>query len=151
MGDAYITLWSQPQIEVERRRALGEDRLTHAANGQFRKSGVGPDDRVYVVGTRDGELLLLGRLKVDRVVGQREAEAFFRHEVYKAPDHLIGQGSRLELDRAVPEQVARRIERESGKGLKIETDRYRVDANSLRTTGRITAASAALLDDIIGA
>lgn len=150
MSDAYITLWSQPQIEVERRRANGVERLEHTASAQFRRAGVSPEDRVYVVGTRDGQLLLLGRLNVERVVGQREAEDFFGYEVYDAPDHLIGTGSVLAIDRLVPEDVVRGIERESGKPIKVDSDPFRVDANSLRTTGRITPESAALLDGVIG-
>jgi predicted HNH restriction endonuclease len=104
---------------------------------------------VYVVATDRGRLLLLGRLKVDRIVDQREADRHFSRPVYEAPDHLIGAGTPLRLDHVVPEQIARRIKRESGKRLAIARDRYQVDANSLRTTGRITPASAAMLDSLL--
>ncbi|HMJ35038.1 MAG TPA: hypothetical protein VK501_14095 [Baekduia sp.] len=40
MSDAYITLWSHAQVEVERRWISGDRELTHAANVQFRKAGV---------------------------------------------------------------------------------------------------------------
>jgi 5-methylcytosine-specific restriction protein A len=49
----------------------------------------------------------------------------------------------------VPEHVAREIQRESGKRLVIAPGVYRVDPNSLRTTGRITQKSAALLDALL--
>src|SRR3954447_8354158 len=68
---------------------------------------------------------------------------------WEAPDHLIGTGTQLDLDRFIPEDIARAIERESGKRLKIAPDGYRVDANSLRTTRRITEDSAALLDSLL--
>ena len=92
---------------------------------------------------------MLGRLDVERVVDHAEAERYFRRPVYEAPDHLIGTGTELRLDRVVPEQVARQIERESGKRLVIDPRVYKVDPNSLRTTGRITESSAALLDALV--
>lgn len=70
--------------------------------------------------------------------------------VYEAPDHLLGRGTPLRLDRVVPDDIARRLRRETGKPLKIAADRYLVNVNSLRTTGRITEESAALLDDVLG-
>ena len=146
MGDAFITLWSQPQIEVQRRHLHDDDTMSHTANHQFRDVRVAPGDRVYVVGTRSGRLLLLGRITVEQVVGQAQAERHFGHPVYKASDHLIGEGTKLQLDLEIPEDVARNIERESGKRLKFHPDVYRVNVHSLRRTGRITEESAASLD-----
>ncbi len=152
MNSAYIALWDQPQVEIERRALAGfGDTLGHAASRQFRARGVKRGDRVYVVATRNRQLLLLGRLTVERLVDQDVADRHFRgHEVYEAPDHLLGSGTRLDLDRVVPEGIVREIRRESGKPVKIDPQRYRIDPQSLRTTGRITAASAALLDHVLG-
>ena len=83
---------------------------------------------------------------VEKVVDQVEAERHFGHPVYEASDHLIGEGTKLQLDRQIPENVARRIERESGKRLKFHPETYRVNVHSLRRTGRITQESAASLD-----
>jgi 5-methylcytosine-specific restriction protein A len=124
-------------------------RLMHTANDQFRGVGVVPGDRVYIVGTEAGRLLLLSRLIVERVVGQSEADREFGQGTYEASDHLIGDRATLRLDRVVPEDVARRIERESGKRLKIAPSAYQVDVNSLRRTGRLTEASAALLEGLL--
>jgi predicted HNH restriction endonuclease len=49
----------------------------------------------------------------------------------------------------VPEEIARAIERESGKRIGIASDTYRVDSNSLRATGRITEDSAALFESLL--
>jgi len=149
MSNAYIALWSQPQVEIQRRTLQERDTLDHTASGQFRERGISPGDRVYVVATERGRLLLLGRLTVERVIDQREAEEHFGYPVYEAPDHLLGVGTELRLDRLVPENIARAVERESGKRIKIAADSYTVDANSLRATGRITAESAALLDSLL--
>ncbi len=149
MSRAYITLWSRPQLELARGAVAGGATLSHAANAQFRARGVAPGDRVYVVATEHGRLLLLGRLDVERVVGQTEAERHFEEQVYEAPDHLVGTGTELRLDRVVPEHIAREIERESGKRLAIAPREYQVDVTSLRATGRITERSAALLDALL--
>jgi hypothetical protein len=149
MSRPYIALWSQPQVEVERRLRTASSTLDHTASDQFRSHGVQPGDRVYVVAMREGQLLLIGRIAVERVVDQDEAERHFGRPVYEARDHLIGHGTPVRLDRVVPESIARGIERESGKRLKIDPTRYAVDVLSLRTTGRITSASAELLDSVL--
>jgi hypothetical protein len=149
----YITLWSQPQVEVARRAAAAQEFLDHTANNQFHRVGVTRGDRVYVVATAAGQLLLLGRLVVDELIDQPEAERRFGPNVYEATDHLVGSGSPLRLDRYVPEALARQITRESGKSIGIAPDEYRVDANALRATGQVTEGSAdimdALIDDVI--
>lgn len=146
----YLTLWSQPQVEIERRALRGDDTLTHTANNQFRARGVTRGDRIYVVATKAGRLLLLGRLTVDRVVDQREAERILGNDnLYRANDHLLGRGTPLRLDRVVPERIARELERESSKRLAIAPDAYVVNAQSLRATGRITDRSAVLLDFVL--
>jgi hypothetical protein len=117
MSPAFITLWAQPQLEIERRAQHANRTLCHTANRQFRARGVVPGDRVYVVAVREGELLLIGRLSVERVVGQREAERRLGHDdVYEAPDHLLGHGSSLELDRVVPDASAATLDRVLERG-----------------------------------
>lgn len=151
MSDPFITLWSQAQVEIQRETLGAGHSLDHAASEQFRQRGISRGDRLYVVATRGGQVLLLGRLTVTRILSQAEADRHFAPApVYEATDHVLGDGTRLELDRVIPEDIARRIRRESGKRLKIEPGRYRVDPQTLRTTGRITVESAALLDYVLG-
>jgi hypothetical protein len=152
MSDAFITLWSQEQIEIERLAvAAGKENLEHAASDQLSVRGVGRGDRLYVLATRGGRVLLITRLTVTRVVDQAEVDRVFApRKVYEANDHVLGHGTRLELDRVVPEAIVRKLRRESGKPIKIDPSIYRVDPQSLRTTGRITPESAALLDHVLG-
>jgi hypothetical protein len=151
MSDAFIAMWRQDEVDRELERFREGDTLCHAAGSRFRAVGIETGDRVYVFSTtrRDRELLLLGRLTVEQIVGKREAQARFKTEVYDAPEHLIGRGTPLDFDRVVPENIARRLRRASGKPIKIDTDRYRVDRQTLRTPGRLTEESAALLDNIL--
>lgn len=150
MSNAYITLWSQAQVEIERRGLAGKATLDHAGSEQFRQRGVKRGDRLYVLATRGGRILLLGRLTVARIINQQQADRHFAPiAAYQATDHVVGEGTPLELDRVIPETIARQLARESGKRLKIDPAMYRVDPQSLRTTGRITAESAALLDQVL--
>src|SRR4051812_29602240 len=68
MGRPFITLWSQPQLEIERRAGHLETELTHLGDAQVRARGVERGDRVYVLATERARLLLLARLTVERVV-----------------------------------------------------------------------------------
>jgi hypothetical protein len=151
MNDAYIAMWRQDQLELERERFREGMPLDHTAGSRFRAAGIEPGDRVYVFSTTrvDRRLLLLGRLTVERIIGKHEAEQRFNGPVYDAPEHLIGSGTPLDLDRDVPEDIARRLRRASGKPIKIATGNYTVDRQTLRTPGRLTEESAALLDNIL--
>ena len=153
MGAPYISMWNQEQLEIERAALTPGKALDHTASAQYRKRGVAIGDRIYVVATEHGtdRLLLLGRISVGRIVGQREANRVFGRSVYKAPDHVLGPGTELRLDRVVPERIARQIQRESGRPLKIAPDTYRLDRQTLRTAGRLTEESAILLDHVLGA
>lgn len=142
MSDAYLQLWSQPQLEIQRRSAAGDEFLSHTANDQFERAGVSVGDRVYVVGTKDGQLLLIGRLTVEKSLTQAEADSHFGHDVYEAKHHLIGEGTALDADREVPEEIARKITRESGKPITVS-------GLGLLATGRITDASADLFDSLL--
>ncbi|UUY05393.1 hypothetical protein LRS13_07685 [Svornostia abyssi] len=149
MSNPFITLWSQAQVEVERRERRGDRELRHTANDQFRDVRVQPGDRVYIVATKGGRLMLLSCLVVHRVTDKTEAQREFPYELYDARDHLIGSGAPLDPDREIPEDVVRQLVRASGKPIRIADDEYRVNVHSLRRTGRLTEHSADLLDSVL--
>lgn len=151
MGDPYISMWTQDQVDFQAEILTVGDRLDHTAGKQFRQRGVAVGDRVYVVARERqvGRLVLIGRLVVERITDQRGADAYFGRPVYRAPDHLLGKGSELRLDRVVPQRTARELRRESGKPLKIADGEYSLDQQTLRATGRVTEESAALLDAVL--
>ena len=79
----WLSYWLPDTFERERGRPLN-----HAASEQFGKVDTG--DTVWFVTIRDGYLRLIGRLEVDKVVGQREAERILRtQDLWPARYHLI--------------------------------------------------------------
>jgi hypothetical protein len=142
---AFITMWTEEQLGL----ANLDDRLSRTGSSQFEKVGVEPGADVYIVSTSGGRLLLVGRLAVEEVLTLAEAQRRFGPNVYEASCHLIGPEADLHLDLVVPEETARRIERASGKFVKIAPDRYQVDGLSLMSTGKITSESAALFDELL--
>jgi hypothetical protein len=87
--------------------------ITSSGSNLFRHRGVSRNDRVYIVSIRDGQLLLGGRMIVDRIVSQREAVRITGNEgLYPAREWAIGRpqsGTPLNLHRALSPEIVRRI------------------------------------------
>lgn len=132
-----------PEMRAEVRFARGVGRTRARCARSF--SGCGALNR-----RAGGESATRRRSDVERVVDQAEAERALGHtDVYEASDHLLGTGSALSLTRVVPEDIVRSIERESGKRIGVDPERYVVSHHGLRATGRITDESAELLDTVL--
>lgn len=83
----FLQYWKSEQADIESGKPL-----EHAASGQYQKIGISKDDVLWIVTLRDYRLTLLGRLMVDRVVGQAEAERHFaKSDLYEAEFHVIAQ------------------------------------------------------------
>ena len=127
--------------------------LIHAASNQYGRMGVAPDDRLYVAYLDRRHLHLLGRLMVDRIVDQTEAERFFGGEVWIARYHAIGSGTDLALfDVRVPVDVLEALTfvRNDGRTttLTVAPDGT-VNGQALQSIRRLTSESAALLDEVL--
>ena len=146
---SFVTLWSKKQLAHARASSSQGEPLNYAASSQFRKVGLRAGDHVYVVGTDRGDLLLVGRLVVSDVMDLREAENRFGTDVYDAPDHIAGMGTTIDLDRRVPRATVAQLERFSGRPFSAPGSDGVVTGNGMRATGRITAASAQLLDSLL--
>lgn len=126
--------------------------LRYSASSQFEQRGLRSGDRLYVVGTADGELLLIGRMDVAYVVGRSEASQLLGDpSPFPAAWYAIAGApfGRLSFDRWVPEPVARTIRDVGGKPLKMEPDEYRLRPMALNTVRFLTRDSAAALDALI--
>lgn len=82
----YLAYW-KPETAVVNDE--GNPSLDHAASNQFGK--VKPGDILWIVTSEGpGDLVLVGRLKVDKVVGQLEAERLTgSRDLWEADYHVI--------------------------------------------------------------
>jgi hypothetical protein len=63
--------------------------LGHAAGSRFSIRGIQPGDFIYIVAVHRGELYLLGKMQVGKIVSKDEAHRILGAEPYDAPEHLI--------------------------------------------------------------
>lgn len=134
--------------------------LDHVASNQFRKRGVQPEDRVYVVGRSPGnDVLLLGKLTVAQVTDQAEAEALLGRELWEADDHVIAGDDQtsVSLDRSLqPEVISSlrftrdRAGTDEPKGLDLDPTTGLPRGMALASARWLTPNSAALLDAMFG-
>lgn len=145
MATAWVQYWRPQQLELARRHAGDGEPLGHTAGEQFGR--VVPGDVVYVLGRSGTSLLLVGRLIVDEILDQAEAEARFEGEVYQATVNLVGHSTARRLDRLIPKAVAVQLRRASGKPL-VDAD-GNASGDRLQAVGPLEPASAALLDEVL--
>ncbi|MBK6857642.1 MAG: hypothetical protein IPG97_14105 [Microthrixaceae bacterium] len=129
--------------------------LDHTAGNAFRKRGVRPGDAVYVVSYHRGVIRLLGRMTVERVVDQGEAESVLGYEPWKASDHLLavaGESTDHYFDVVLTaDQVNElRFVGHGGKVVGIKFNRRGdPDQQTLRSVRELTAETASFLDEVL--
>jgi hypothetical protein len=74
---------------VEARKESEGGLLGHAAGSRFSSRGIEPGDFVYIVAVHRGQLYLLGKMQVAKIVSLDEARRILGAEPYDAPEHLI--------------------------------------------------------------
>jgi hypothetical protein len=147
--------WAQSYWrDVAQARGDEGEPLRYTASGQFRARGLSAGDRLYVVGTADGELVLIGRMDVADVVPRLKAsELLGDPNLFPAALYAIAAPPYgcLSFDRRVPEHIARAIRTVDGHLLKMEPDEYRLRPMSLNTVRFLTKDSAEAFDALIDA
>jgi predicted HNH restriction endonuclease len=112
----YMAYWKTIQVRMALDEAASGQAIHHAASEQFGK--VRPGDTVWIVNIEKGthRFLLVGRLEVGSVVGQREANRALKarygetYEAYRATYHLFAIEGSQEPARELPlDPVARRL------------------------------------------
>lgn len=127
----------------------------HSAGNSFRKRGIAKGDVVYVISLIDGQLMLGGRMTVDRIINYEEAVAHFGDEnFYEAAEHLIGvegSGTPLNLHRQLSPQITKRLRFQLKDGPKepFFVSATALDNQATRGIRELTEESALLLDAII--
>ena len=80
----YLTYWKPSTVDLDKR----DPTLAHTASNQFGRVAVG--DTLWIVSSEEpDDLVLVGRLKVDRIVGQAEAERILGPNLWEAEYHTI--------------------------------------------------------------
>jgi hypothetical protein len=155
MPNYFTHYWDRDTFEFQ--QELDEQLLYHTAGNQFRARGVEEGDTVYVVNVARGELRLLGKVKVDRIVGYEQAKQILPFEPYKAADHCIGSkaaSAPIGYNRYVPKDIVRKLSfvRKSGE---LVAPRFKdaraglLDQQTLRGVRQLSDDSARRLDALL--
>ncbi|MDP9475371.1 MAG: HNH endonuclease [Actinomycetota bacterium] len=127
--------------------------LNHAADNRFAERGVGPGDYVYPVTVVEGELYLLGRMRVDKVCSEEEAaKKLGTRDLWEAGDHVVStEYTPKRFDLGVPPEVAARLRFVTDgteQGLKFASPGH-LDRQTLRGVRELDPASAEELDQLL--
>ena len=118
--------------------------LEHSASSQFKR--VSRDDLLWIVTVRNYRLKLLGRIVVDKTVGQRAAERKFREKVYKAKFHVLARKKTVEeLHEIDIHKLAPRLRFESKNDRLTLGHGGRINGQQLQVLRELTPASADLI------
>ena len=124
--------------------------LDHSAGNSFSKRGVRREDKVYVVTVLRGKLFLAGRMIVDRITTQSQAQQVLgTTNLWRANEHILSDhGTISHFKRKVAEGIVRRLQFGDGKPLVFKKAGV-LDQQTLRGVRRLTPQSADLLDQLL--
>jgi len=152
----YMAYWKTIQVRMALDEAARGQAIDHAASEQFGK--VRPGDTVWIVNIEKGthRFLLVGRLEVGAVVGQREANRALQarygadYDVYRASHHLLAIEGSEEPAREIPlDPVARRLRFVSPAPKdRLTIDNGQVDAQQVRALRELTPETIDLFEGL---
>jgi hypothetical protein len=126
--------------------------LGHAAGSRFSSRGIQPGDFIYIVAVHRGELYLLGKMQVGKIVSKDEAHRILGAEPYDAPEHLIASSCTPTQLSKVPVSLAKEI-RFIGSSRK-EALAFRegevLEPQTMRVIRELDPESASRFDDLLG-
>ncbi len=151
MARYFTQLWAQSQNHwLQAEEVLAHKPLRHTSGNQFEKRNVKPGDYIYVVTVVNRQLYLIGRLQVDRICSQREAEQLMSTKnLWEAGQHAIAKKStsiRMQHDLLVPRKRAERLTFITRKGCKTLG---LIDGRRLQTMRELSEESAKMLDQLL--
>jgi predicted HNH restriction endonuclease len=152
----YMAYWKTIQVRMALEEAARGQAIDHAASEQFGKVTSG--DTVWIVNIEKGthRFLLVGRLDVGAVVGQREANRVLKarygadYEVYRASHHLLAIQGSEEPAREIPlDLLARRLRFVSPPPKdRLTIDNGQVDAQQVRALRELTPETIDLFEGL---
>lgn len=152
---SFTQYWKSTTCDAMFANGLDGETLDHTAGDLFTQRGVGPGDKIYVVNNFQGNLVLVGRLEVDKIVSQAEAERLLgTTDLWDAPEHVIakpGSSTPKRFERIVPMELTKQLLFQGAKGFespKFESE-DRLDRQTLRGVRRLSDGSARLLENLL--
>jgi 5-methylcytosine-specific restriction enzyme A len=133
--------------KVEQADRLNGKPLDQAASAQYEKIGLSKGDVLWIVTIRNHGLRLLGRLLVDDVVGQSEAEAILQQKnIYESPFHAIADRDTIhEVNEQNIQDLAEGIRFHSHNDRLVLESPNRVDGKQIQAIRELTLSTAELL------
>lgn len=123
------------------------------SGGSFKSRGVSEGDVLYIISLRDGQLLLGGRMTVERIVTRQEAvQIRKRSDLYDTKTWAVaqkGSGTPLHQHRQLTPEVTKQIRFVSVKSALLFADDRRLNGQTARNPRELTIESVSLLDEII--
>ncbi|MCE9564044.1 MAG: hypothetical protein K8U57_18530 [Planctomycetes bacterium] len=129
--------------------------LSISAGNNFSRRNVEPGDFVYVIGTWQGPVYLIGRMRVRRIWQRGEWEAHHAATNLWAGDEIIEgvEGTPMRMEFPIPPSVLRLLRFVGPKGeeneLAMTPEGTLDDPQCIRSVRRLTTASAELLDGLL--
>jgi hypothetical protein len=148
MARFYTYSWQYAEARKESEAGL----LGHAAGSRFSSRGNEPGDFVYIVAVHQGQLYLLGKMEVGKIVSKDEARNILGSEPYDAPEHLIARACTPAQLTEVPVALAKELRFIGGtrkEGLGFREDDI-LDPQTMRMIRELDPDSASQLDGLLG-
>lgn len=145
MSKHYLQYWRAAQVIRERQSP--NPFVEHSGSEQLYK--VNPNDTVWIVTVMNGELLLLGKIQVGAIVGQKEAEELLGTDnLWEATYHIIAKRGMAEPMRDINlMDIASQLRFNSPTGRdRLSISRGRADGKQLQAMRQLTAESVGLLE-----
>lgn len=153
----FTHYWKNQTFREQEKRSDGPSGLLdHTASNEFRKRGVSVGDVIYICSVIKGRLFLVGSIEVAAILSQKQARTYLKtDDVWEAKDHIVCGPDRampMRFDVEVPLPLTEQLRFTTGAGEDglIFAEPGKLDTQTLRGIRELTAASAKLLDQVLG-
>src|SRR5438552_12886265 len=108
----FTTYWKNDLWQLKLEQADGQP-FRHTSSNEFRQKDIKPGDFVYVVTVIEGRLFLAGRIEVERIATQSQAESLLGKLGHVAEDHLLARmkgAVPFNFECPVPLEITKRLQ-----------------------------------------
>jgi hypothetical protein len=145
---------ADPKAKNKKKREWGL--LNHTAGNVFKRRGVKSGDVVYVITIMDGELIVGGKIIVDKILNQSQAGLYLgqpAEKLWEAADHLvmpIRQAEYFNPKNKVPFSVSSRLGILNSSGTRFpKCIEKKLDSQTMRGVCELSHSASQALDKYI--